>query len=93
MEKFFYRVQKDEKLLTVCLKFSLCPEKVIKDNKLSREIEAGDILYIEKPTGRVYVAQLFDTYQTIAKKFGVSEQDLREKNGVEYVFYGYPVII
>lgn len=93
MENFFYRVSKNDTVLSVALKFCLPPLVIIKENSLTSEICEGDILYIKRISGTPYVVQPFDSAKSVAKKFGVSEEELLEKNGVPYLFYGLTVWI
>ena len=90
MAKFFYRVDKDETLISVCNKFNLPPLKIIKLNNLKKEIEQGDLLYVESfPDNAIlYKVQPLDTVEKIARKFGVDKNELLQKNGVPYIFYG-----
>ena len=93
MEKFFYRVNQGETLQSIAKKFNLSPISIIKDNGLKEEIQAGDVLCLIKQNHEIYFAEPFDTFRTIAKKFSVSEELLKDKNPVPYVFYGLGVII
>lgn len=93
MKNFFYRVSSGETLLSVAQKTGLPAPLIIKTNRLKREICEGDLLFIEKPDGILYKVQPFDTIESVAEKFGVSENYLLEKNGVEYLFYGLTIII
>ena len=93
MEKFFYRVNQGETVQTVAKKFNLSPISIIKDNYLKEEIQAGDVLIVVKRKYKIYFAEPFDTFFSIAKKFSVSEDTLKNYNPVPYVFYGLGVII
>ena len=87
MEKFFYRVQTDDSVLTVCQRFNCSMGKLISLNELKKEISAGDILLIEKEK-MVYMVKPTDTIEKIAKKFSVSKEHVLEKNCVPYIFCG-----
>ena len=93
MEKFFYRVSGKDSLLSVAEKFGVPPAVVIRDNGLKTEISEGDILFIEKPRGKTYTVGVFDTIESVAARFNVSEERLKEINGVEYLFYGLKLLI
>jgi len=90
MTKFFYRVGHGETLFLVSNKLSVPCFKIIRQNNLTREIEQGDLLYIEKSSekGRLYKVQPFDTLDSVCEKFCIDKQKLLEKNGVDYLFYG-----
>ena len=93
MKKFFYRVNKGETVLSVSEKFGIPPTVIIGVNALNKEIEEGDVLFIEETGGRTYDVQPFDTLNGVAEKFGVLPEALKTLNGVDYVFYGLDLII
>ena len=66
------------------------PVKLIKLNNLNKELEQGDLLYVECLTTakKLYKVQPFDTITSVCNKFGVSESYLKITNGIDYLFYG-----
>lgn len=92
MKEFFYRVNSGESLVSICRRFNASIETTIKENLLNSEVEEGDLLLI-KSYNNVYIAKAGDSYQSIANKFNVLKANLLEKNNLEYVFYGLPIII
>ena len=88
MEKFFYRVERGDTLFSIAERFLTPAVSIITLNNLKKEPCDGDLLYIERDNCSLYRVQPFDTLESVSKKFCVSEQSLREKNGVEYLFYG-----
>ena len=93
MEKFFYRVEKDDTVAGLSARFGVPPIFIVRDNGLKREIAEGDILYIENRAGKIYDAKPFDTIESVAERFGVLPEDIREANGVDYLFYGLKIVI
>ena len=93
MEKFFYRVSEGESVAVLSARFNLPQTVIIRDNDLSRDIAAGDILLIRKSAGKIYRAQPFDTLKSVAERFNVSAETLADLNGVDYIFYGLNLII
>ena len=93
MEKFFYRVIEGDCIAGLALRFGIPQTVIIRDNNLSRDIAAGDILLIRKSSGKTYCAQPFDTIESVAKRFGVDAETLASVNGVDYLFYGLNLII
>ena len=93
MEKFFYSVEEGDTLYLVANKLSVPSISIVKNNNLKRELQAGDLIYVEKDNCTVYKVMPFDTAKSVAKKFGVNEQELLKKNGVEYFFYGLTIKI
>lgn len=87
MEKFFYRVQTGDSVLSVCQRFNCSMGKLISINGLKAEICAGDILLVEREQ-RVYLVKPTDTLEKIAKKFNLAPQQILDNNCVPYVFCG-----
>lgn len=88
MKKFFYRVGQGETVLSLSQKFSIPVCILIKDNALKEEILAGDLLLIKQEQGKTYMVKPTDTLESVCNKFCINENELLEKNGVSYIFYG-----
>ncbi len=93
MEKFFYRVQAGESVLSLAQKFNLSANRIIADNNLKKEISQGDLLLICKNLNGAYKIKPFETAESLAQKAGVSPQKILSKNGVDYLFYGLMVVL
>ena len=87
MKKFFYRVQKGDGVLSLSQKLNLPTLDLIKDNNLNKEIEEGDILFINCPDN-VYFVKPQDTVEGIAEQFSTTSNDILTKNEIPYIFYG-----
>lgn len=92
MNKFFYRVQNGDCLLSVCQKFSTSVSLIIEENLLEREIEEGDLLLVSV-CDDIYFASVFDSYESISKKLNVNKLKLTEINKYPYIFFGLPVLL
>lgn len=91
MKKFLYRVAEKDSAESVAERFGVSVTRLIKDNFLTSEISAGDLLVVEK-TGRLYTVGLGESYFSIAEKFGISERELALKNGdPPYLYYGQKI--
>lgn len=88
MKKFFYRVAEYDTALSLSKKFNLPVTSLIKLNNLTREISAGDILYIESSERTLYRVKPFETAESVGEKFNIPPQKLLVDNGVPYLFYG-----
>ena len=90
MTKFFYRANEGDTVFSLSKKFSIPPVKIIKINMLKKEIQAGDLLYLqtENVSTKKYTVQPFDTLESVSKKLAVDKQKIISLNGVEYLFYG-----
>lgn len=93
MEKFFYRVNGGDSVLSLAAKFHVPPAVIVKENNLKEEIREGDVLFICGARGNAYTVQPFDTIESVAARFNVEEERLKELNGVDYIFYGLEVLI
>ena len=88
MEKFFYRVETGDSVLSLSQKFNVPVCKLVEDNNLKSEIKRGELLFIERKTAVYYKVKPFDKVEDIAKKFCVSKERLLKDNAVNYIFYG-----
>ena len=94
MKKFFYRVCEGETVFSLSRKFLIPVGAIIDLNNLDREIESGDMLYLEKDCSlSVYTVDVLDTIDSVANKFGVSKQEIQTKNHIPYVFYGLTIFL
>ncbi len=91
MKSFFYRVQKGDTVFSLCVKFQLNISTLKKDNALYKEIEEGDVLFIQTNDG--YKIKPEDTLSSLSEKFNVSEEEILSKNGIPYVFYGLTITL
>lgn len=88
MEKFFYRVQKGDCILSICKKFNISMGRLIFENGLKKEISAGDILFIEKSDKLIYQINPTDTLEDLAKKFNIQKEMILKNNHIPYIFCG-----
>ena len=89
--KRFYRVQKNDTLVSVSKKFGLTVTEIIRLNNLTDEISEGDMLYLES-SGSVYTVKPEDTIENICQKFGIDKETFIGKNG-DVIFFGEQVVI
>ena len=93
MKKFFYRVAKGDKVLSLASRFGVPPTAIIKTNGITEEVVEGDILFIEEAEGKIYTVEPFDTLSSVGERFKVSPEEIEKANGVDYLFYGLKIII
>lgn len=93
MEKFFYRVLKGDSVVSVGAKFHVPPLRIVKSNNLTAELREGDVIFVEESRGVRYAVKPFESVEDVAEKFGVSAEDIKRANGVDYLYYGLTVII
>ena len=92
MNKIVFRVNKQMTLEEIAQKFHTTPLAIARLNNLDTEVFVGMRLIIEPCEGEYYTVQPFDTVASIAKKFGVSEEIVKEYNS-DRVFIGQRVFI
>ena len=92
MEKFFYRVKDGDTVLNICQSFNCSMGKLIFLNQLKKEVQAGDVLLIEREQ-KVYVVKVKDTLETLSKRFCIPPQKILEINHVPYIFCGLVISI
>ena len=93
MKKFFYRVQKGDSITSLSCKFNECVFKLIKDNNLKKEIESGDLLFIESDANQLYLVKPQDTLLSISKKFNKDQNQILQDNDLPYLFCGLKIKI
>lgn len=95
MKRIMVRVESGTTLEDLAEKYHTTVYSIRKINKLQGDIFVGMRLIIEQTQGDYYVVQPFDTIESVAKKFGVSVESIKDLNGVERIFIGqrifYPV--
>jgi LysM repeat protein len=94
MKKFFYRVEVGDSLVKVAKKLDVPIHVIIKQNNLIREIEAGDLLYLEIPfSAKTYIVKPCDTIKSIAKKFNKSQREILDINMIDYVYFSMLIYV
>jgi hypothetical protein len=88
MKKFYYRVQEGQTLKSISEKTGISVNSIIKENALTEEVWAGDLLFLTKEDCTFYKVLPQDTVKSICKKFNLTEEQFFSLNGVPYVYYG-----
>lgn len=91
MKKFFYRVDKEDGVVSVAKKFGVSVTRLIEENSLTGEAEEGDVLFVDRGGGIVYSVRPEDTLKSVAQKFGVPPESIAALNGTDYLFYGLTI--
>lgn len=94
MEKFLYRVQCEDSILSIAKRFSQCVFDLISENRLTKDVKAGDVLVITKKNENLYDVKPLEDAKSLSKKYGISVDSLLMKNGgIPYVFFGLEIKI
>ncbi len=88
---FFYCVSEGETLADLEGKFLTTKNLIIKENKPTKEVEGGDMLYIKTYSKR-YTVTVEDTPFTLEEKLGVPFCEIVKINKITFV-YPYMVIV
>lgn len=93
MKRILVRVDSETSLESLAEKYHTTIPAIKKLNNLHTDIFVGMRLIIDENQGEYYTVQPFDTLQSIAKKFGVSEESISQLNDTDRVFIGQKVFI
>lgn len=88
MEKIFYRTEKGDTIARICDRFGVSPFSVIKLNNLRHEPEEGDLMLIQKISGRKYKVKPFDSVKGISEKTHTPEEKILSQLNDGYLFVG-----
>ena len=91
--RIFYRVKRGETITRIAQEFSVTALKIINDNHLRKEPEAGDILCLVTDNYTIYRVKPSDTIEELSERFNVSPEEICEKNGVAYLFPWLEIIL
>ncbi len=93
MSKVLVRVQSGMTLESLAEEYHTSVYAIRRLNNLQGDIFVGMRLVIEEIDGFYYTVQPFDTLESVAKKFSVSEESIAQLNGVERIFIGQKIFV
>ncbi len=82
-----YIIKQNETLEDVCKKFNVNIANIKLYNMIS-DVEEGDIVFFPESKNGLYVVKPADTFDGIAKKLGMTEQQLFKITGTTRLFIG-----
>ena len=85
----YYQVKKGQTLREVADYFSVSEFLLVKENGLTEEVWAGQILRIPQERGNVYFVQAGDTKALLCG----NEEGYKKKNGTDVFYIGMRVIL
>ena len=86
-KKFLYRVQKQDTLKSIAIRFDEDIQKIKNDNTIE-DVYEGQILFIDCSKTNIYVVKPLDTLEKIAIKLETTKEELMKKNNVKQVYIG-----
>ncbi|MCI8912359.1 MAG: LysM peptidoglycan-binding domain-containing protein [Clostridia bacterium] len=93
MSKVLVRVQSGMTLESLAEEYHTSVYAIRRLNNLQGDIFVGMRLVIEEINGFYYTVQPFDTLESVAKKFSVSEESIAQLNGVDRIFIGQKIFV
>ena len=93
MSKVLVRVQSGMTLESLAEEYHTSVYAIRRLNNLQGDIFVGMRLVIEEIDGFYYTVQPFDTLESVAKKFSVSEESIAQLNGVDRIFIGQKIFV
>lgn len=93
MSKVLVRVQSGMTLENLAEEYHTSVYAIRRLNNLQSDIFVGMRLVIEEINGFYYTVQPFDTLESVAKKFSVSEESIAQLNGVDSIFIGQKIFV
>ncbi len=93
MSKVLVRVQSGMTLESLAEEYHTSVYAIRRLNNLQGDIFVGMRLVIEEINGFYYTVQPFDTLESVAKKFSVSEESIAQLNGVDSIFIGQKIFV
>lgn len=92
-KNIYYRVESGDTLESISSLFNVPKEYIVLHN--GAEIYAGKLLFFPETNFETYVVKPFDTIEKIAKYFGTTTEDIKQKNNISsnYVFVGQKLYI
>ena len=86
-----YYVIDGETLDDIALKFNTSKHLIITDNNLTGEVKSGDCLYVKRYKTTLVVG-VEDTPYSVAKKLGISVEEMYKINKTNYI-YPFMVVV
>lgn len=89
-----YEVKKGDTINKIAAEFNTRPEELLEVNGLDKNdyIYPGEIIIIPKKGVESYTTVEGDTLSSVAKKFGITQLDLINKNESLYLYPGQPIV-
>ena len=92
-KNIYYRVESGDTLESISSLFNVPKDYIVLHN--GQELYAGKLLFLPETNFAVYVVKPFDTLDKIAKHFGTTPENIKQKNSLmsDYVFVGQKLYI
>ena len=91
LNRYYYRVESEDSWELLEEKLA-CKQEILQSINHIDKLREGQCLVVLRQSC-IHIVKPMETFQTIAKLYGVSEEQIREKNELEQVYIGQPLII
>lgn len=85
----FYKVRDGQTLKEIAAAFSVSERLLIKENRLTEEVQKGQILHIPEERGNAYTVRAGDTKTLLCG----SEENYEKRNGTAIFYPGMKVVL
>ena len=89
----FHRVCEGETLFDVALKYGTTAHLLAKENGLTGELHAGDMLIVTRKEGRRYIVKEGDTLSSISVINKIPENEILLKNQIDFIYSGLTLLL
>ena len=92
-KQFVYNVEFGDTLNSLSDKFHTTVDLLVVINGLSREVEIGELILIEKIDGEEYFVKPMDTLEKIANYNKEKQREIALKNKIDEVYVGQKIYV
>lgn len=91
--EFIWRVEKEEDLDLIAEKLGTTKQVIVSDNMLKENPSAGELLVIEKPKGKPYIVQPYDTIESLSSGDKKRELEILTNNKTDVIYVGQKIYL
>lgn len=91
--EIYYRLQKNETLDDVSLKFNVDKNYILKYNNIVDVLQKGDVIFLPGENIVCHVVGPLDSLTSIATKYNTTVENILSKNKIETLFIGQKIYI
>lgn len=83
----YIKLKRNDTIASVCQRYNV-PKSVLQKANEGVEMTGGVTVFIPDFDGISYTVKPLDTLSAISERFGMSEEEITNKNGLEYLYPG-----
>lgn len=93
MNRIMYRATEDISIEQLAEQYGTTVSNIARLNNINGMIRKGMRILIDKQEGEYYVVQPFDTLKSIAEKYSIDVESIKEINALENLFIGQKIFL